>query len=142
MSKHPDYPGYKKTEKDGVVHYERVLPFAKVTYEKPHPHIHFHYLLSDEEANKLDEIRAELCCHGCGKSRVLMGVLPQVIPDGGVPWAAEERRLFVEAHKDCKFDGGAVGGVLAGTLGMALGAFACPVARTDVAIIDRRKETP
>jgi hypothetical protein len=107
----------------GVVILER-SDHGAVRFLKGTPHVHVHYLVTDDEADAAGgDSMAELCCHGCASALFVRFTLPTGNATEN-PRIAKLRDEFQATHRDCFFIGGEI---------------LCPPARSTTATVDLRE---
>lgn len=66
------------------------------------PHIHVHHLTSAWEANEYGLQRAEMCCHGCGASCLVVYSVPETTSERASQELIQSRDEFFSSHRGCR----------------------------------------
>lgn len=116
-----------------------LLPIRKTTFWENGPHVHRHYLTTDEDSDLLGFAAMELCCHGCGRAVVVKYVLPSLeetdrllaaLPEDERGRGLGKPRALIEQFQSDHVGCGGIGGN-----------FLCPPARGKTQFLDWTKES-
>lgn len=78
------------------------------SYDIEMPHLHQHVLFDDDEGDILGFSELEMCCHGCGRSAVIMFEVPPEALEEPLECLRATKLRFKNLHASCSFPAGAV----------------------------------